>query len=601
MELSHRIGTGLAFGVVAVALGLVACQENDGTEGSSSAAGGAASTGGQGPGGADEGTGGDEAGTGGADEGTGGDEAGTGGADEGTGGDEAGTGGTDAGGTGGSVAGTGGTDAGTGGTDLGTGGTDAGTGGSVAECGPLDHERVAAVVVEDVDWVLRQGIERLSFAEGSALLARLGGGDPEEAVAFRADAIDGVTDVVDFLGQMVFVTGNLVGETEGAVDYAASPDVVCAPDGRFGTGSVEDEQDCRDFLAEHALRLHVTRTACEDGDSLRLELIVGGDPESTPIVFEVSPTRLAATIDLAEGADTLRALGALDEEVLLEPAPSGQIRWEVALEGESGAFVRDTLPADVVLGYRMLNDPERFAMTLAGGSVMLDLHADASTRKVTGSIDHGLMGVTMLLSDFAVAFGAELAPDADPTEIVEWSLAGMSASFSYDRATDALSITDLGLGEGRSTVRWRGQDIVTIDVNADSGRVFALDVTRNPAGDVLLGIEPGLEVVVGYAMAPVAELLVELPPFALDDTLTVRMEGESPSVRILAGSIDDVPSFNGVVTLELLAVTSGQLSLSSRASPNEDVVVPAGQCLLEADPVTGEHPILRDFAAGACP
>lgn len=566
MELSHRIGTGLAFGVVAAALGLVACQEDDGTEGSGSGAGGAASTGGQG----------------------------TGGEDEGMGGVEEGTGGTDAG--------TGGTDAGTGGIDAGTGGTDAvGTGGSVAECGPLDHERVAAVVVDDVDRVLRQGIERLSFVEGSTLLARLGGGDPEAAVAFRSDALDGVTDVVDFLGQMVFVTGNLVGETEGAVDYAASPDVVCAPDGRFGTGSVEDEQDCRDFLAEHALRLHVTRTACEDGDSLRLELIVGGEPETTPIVFEVSPVRLAATIDMAEGADTLRALGALDEELLLEPAPSGQIRWEVALEGESGAFVRDSLPADVVLGYRMLNDPERFAMTLAGGSVMLDLHADAATRKVTGSIDHGLMGVTMLLSDFAVAFGAELGPDADPTEIVEWSIAGMSASFSYDRATDALSISDLGLGEGRSTVRWRGQDIVTIDVNADSGRVFALDITRNPAGDVLLGIDPGLEVVVGYAMAPVSDQLVELPPFALDDTVKVRMDGDSPSVRILAGSIDDVPSFDGVVTLELLAVTSGQLSLSSRASPSEDVVVPAGQCLLEADPVTGEHPILRDFAAGDCP
>jgi hypothetical protein len=137
-----------------------------------------------------------------------------------------------------------------------------------------------------------------------------------------------------------------------------------------------------------------------------------------------------------------------------------------------------------------------------------------------------------------------------------------------------------------------GQNVLfSLDLNASNERRFDLDVSVGADDRTLLEVSPAFDLSLGFAFSHIADRVRNIPQYALDDAIRVVLAGAArPAVKSVSG-----PRGNG------LAVVAGSLSLTSRTSPQVDVTVGAGQCLLDGSSPPGESHPLSSLQAGACP
>ncbi len=499
----------------------------------------------------------------------------------------------------------------------GTGGT-SGTGGGAGTpidypdadqpatgCGSLTEAEARSIVTTNVGAVLRGSLDAVRFAEGSKALARalsLGSGSQME---FVEDAEEGIDSLLDQLSDRVLSAGNFEAAEGSTVTFKMQPDVMCPPTEEElqndPEGAAEEEASCRDSLAQHETRVRVTRIACDAGDSVELSLAVSPEP-LVPLVLELHPKSLSLSVDVKDTTLAMQRGGSFAKDATFDSDLGGVFGLHLEL-GEAGVadFALDVVK-DVVFGGTV--DEDGRLRLWAEAARLLNMSAAPATQELTGSINAKASGFELQLADFIQAFlDREPTAAVVPSDNVTFWAPGLNGNFGFERATDTFTMTGLGLAGGPISVSYGEVTLLKIDWNAAAQR--ALDFVLTPSGDdvsLTLG-ESGLDLQLDYSMSVISDKVTEIPEFTKDDTLHVKFGPNAPAAILFENPSADVNDLLITDTQEgaLLHVESGSLELTSRAVPEENVTVPAGQCLLRDSQVTGQHAFLGSLSSGACP
>jgi hypothetical protein len=499
---------------------------------------------------------------------------------------------------------------GTGGTN-GTGGTGSGGDAPIAPdfpdpdepeagCGTLTEAEARSIATGNLQTVLSGALDSVRFAEGSAALARalsLGGGGHLE---FVADSEEGIADLVEQLGTTVLATENFESAEGSTVTFKMQPDVVCpATDEELANdpeGAAEDEASCRDSLAQHDVRVRITRIDCGPSDSVELTVQVSTEPLE-PLRVQLNPHSASVALDVKDATVALERLGSFDEGVTFDSDLGGVIGAKIALSANDAATFDLEALEDVAFGG---TDAEGERIRIwATAAQLLHLRAEPGLQEITGTVAAKAAGFDLKLSQFIRSF-----LDREPTAlVVNFSAPGLDGSFSYAGGTDTLTVTGLGLAGGPIKASWGEILLLTIDWNVAAER--ALDFILTPSGEnasITLG-EAGLDLELEYSMSLLADRVADHPAFTNDDTLHVKFGPNAPVALLYESPEVDVDDLliTGAQEGSLLRVESGSLELTSRAVPAENVTVEAGQCLLRDSNILGEHAFLGSLSGGACP
>ena len=111
----------------------------------------------------------------------------------------------------------------------------------------------------------------------------------------------------------------------------------------------------------------------------------------------------------------------------------------------------------------------------------------------------------------------------------------------------ALHLTDLGLGDGTTTVKLDGHTLLGVSVN--DGGTFALTLVPRDGSLPRLLVDPGLDLAVTLGLAPLAAAGDDVAAWARDEVLTLHVGQE---LQPLAGALQVVRG-----TLRLAATKAG--------------------------------------------
>lgn len=404
-------------------------------------------------------------------------------------------------------------------------------------------------------------------------------------------------------------------------DVPPPPDAPEFPEDEGGPG---DDEDCLRFLRDVPVRVRVTSPA--DG-AVDLSLLVGAD-EHEVVRLEVRPDSLAVRLDLgALKAAAELALDVLDDPDDDEPRPDlpdvveGVVRAEL-VRNAPRAF---TTTLSIVRAVRVeQGGDEPIAVRVGATPSLVSFDLDGAARRLTAQLGLGEVEARLpyqWLVDAAHSDGedaeggcrmgpdgepeecfgeeiepaepAEPAPDVDGTLRV--FLAGLTGRTTFTGERDRLEVTDITLGARQSSLSLDGETLVAIDLNEDAGRKLAAELTGGD-GQVGVSVSPELDFAVTFALHRIADDLGgddEVPPFMLDESLGLRLDGaDRPAVKTVGGEED-----------RQVQVAKGALTLWSTAMA-EDVVIREGQCVVgpedEEELPEGAHPLFGGISGQAC-
>jgi hypothetical protein len=401
----------------------------------------------------------------------------------------------------------------------------------------------------------------------------------------RDDLSDGIDDVMKTLREEIFTSENLESEGGGTATYLLHPKTLCssttssvdtpgtgapAPAGTGGSGTTtapppepELDPDCVDEINRIQPRLRLSSPSAGNVD---VEILLTSS-HLNPVTIELHQDHAAIVVDLAETKATLDAAG---EDTSSIAQMAGKFGLGIYKNGNLDYSLRASIIDAITLG--ITNDAgEAINYALGASDRMLELRLDGNQKKVTGSLDYGTMTIAGPLNAFKDSF----APvEYDPvtglpierpnyTGAIEYFLAGIEGSATFDGATDKLSFTHLGLGDASSTLKLDGTALAQIDVNPNNGRHFDLSVEDQPDGTVV-GFSPTLDVSAMLNFAPLAAQIPDIAPDVLSNTIHLWFDGTNPSVQDHG---------------DQLKVLSGTLNYTSSYDPSLNFSASAGQCI----------------------
>jgi|GEM_PF-2780537 len=384
------------------------------------------------------------------------------------------------------------------------------------------------------------------------------------------------------------------GGDSGSPEYYG-PDLL---DDGTGDDGTDDEVDdgCADFLTRVPMRLRFVATA---DDEVHVDVLFG-DLRVDPFDVTVGPDTLAVEVDLGLAKQAWQVVSdafAPDGEVIEVPqVVEGAVKLELVRHDDAWTFT-GAVTEPVTLDKDLNGQHPR--LTVAPSQVSLTAAADGTVATLSSTV-----GAVALSIPYQWVVDSWSEDDTEPPQVagnLDFALPAWTATVSFDDATQALSLHDVGLPGGPFAVSRDGALLASLVLNADvDGVVNALvDLSEQ---NVRVTVEPLFDLAADLHLAPLAADLPDLPSFANDETLRVRFDQAlAPTFVILDGGID-----------EALSVTDGTLVLSSTAAPDQTVTVPAGQCLTFADDdadaegaseaaPSAEHEILSSLVSGTCP
>lgn len=367
-----------------------------------------------------------------------------------------------------------------------------------------------------------------------------------------------------FLAERVFTAANY----EGDGVYRLRGADFCPED-------FEGQPDAECVEQFDAAELRVRATLA--GDGLDVTLLVGPE-RAEPLTIELRKQSIALVVDLAEAKAALRHLAKVTgEDLQLPSVMEGRIAVSLTVNGPKdvtlAAAIRSTVRVEA-----KLEDGADVKFSTAKKDPLWSVRAQAIQRRLTLDVD---VGVTTLSIPWRYV-GAE-GTGSGQLE-VDWK--GWSASVVLEEGQSSLRLTNLGIGDGRSTISLDGEELLSLELNPSSGRRFALEIDGVPGELPMFSIDPEFDLIVGVHLAPLAARGEPVESYLMDETYRITFNGTSPTAQ-------PVP--------DALRIHSGTLTISSTAA-SAPVVVTAGQCLIGADAVTsGEHPLLGHLAAVDCP
>jgi hypothetical protein len=515
-----------------------------------------------------------------------------------------GSGGDLSGGSGGTTGGSGGTTGGSAG--LGGSGALGGTAGAT-DCGTLTAAQARDIVIANVEHVLRTTLDVAGFLEADPVISQLLTGEQADPVEFVADVDENITELVANLRDEFLVDANVESAVGNTVHYVLNPDVYCPEDPDLVATdpeyAAELELACRDSLAAHPIRFDLTRVACDAGNNLRLDLMVSSEP-LRPLSVNLFTTSLAAEVDLGATLTALQRTGSFADSFVLDSDVGGHgvATLDVGQTGRAAL----TVGISEALVYGGSQDGEHGRIQVAPSPEALDVTLVSPGETVTGSVAMGRIDVTWPFSDFMSSFFGRTVLDTVPaSEVVEISVPAVTAEFSavlgITRTGNWIEVTGLGLGPESAVARRGADTLLAVDVNAAGERTVDVTALLDFQDEMSLSIEPSFDLAIEYNLAPVAELVSNLQPFALDDTFRIRHNGQAPAVTRLMRDAGGRFTLYDLASAPLLDVETGTLTLESRSFPEANVSVPTGSCLSRDTSLAGEHDILRGFFAGECP
>ncbi|MGA9524788.1 MAG: hypothetical protein WBV82_25240 [Myxococcaceae bacterium] len=450
---------------------------------------------------------------------------------------------------------------------------------SVADVADTTAQAVSSLIVEGagatrtlnevsalraMDGALRSGLASDAVATSTAPIAE---GDAQ-AQADRA---------ARYLRERIFTEENLE-ETRGdTLVFRITGEDVCTD------GTAPADPACVSAFDEYVLRL----TARQVNGELQLGIELGED-RAAPLLLHFTRTSVALDVNLGESKKAYQYLygktnpGSTPE---LPEVLEGVVSIMAAKNGEEDFTVSTSVKQAVRVeardaqGHRIAFSTEARNPTASLNIVGLDRN------EVTFDLDLGRTDVTVPYEDVN---GTPVAGRS-----YTFHLGGASLSLFAKQGQNEVSIGNVSLGGETTTLLLDGAPLLTVDLNANSGRRLDLSIVPEGSESAVCRVNPSFELRLGYHLAPLAQDGHEVDASQLDETYTFTLAGTLPG--ILPVPANDLTGFPGG-----LKVLDGTLTLASDRAPDATVTVNASQCLLSQTPAEGSHPLLGKFSVGAC-
>jgi hypothetical protein len=235
---------------------------------------------------------------------------------------------------------------------------------------------------------------------------------------------------------------------------------------------------------------------------------------------------------------------------------------------------------------------EQVRVGVAASAPATELRLNGNARNIVGSIDYGAITVSGPLNAFRDSFDEVEYDPATGLEIprpaytgnVELLLAGYEGSVTFDGSTDHLTLAGLGMGDVASTLKWNEQILAQFDLNPSNGRHFDLGYQKTNVGSELT-FSPTFDSLVRFNFAPLASQITDISPSLLDDTIHVWFDGQDPKIE---------------VTDDQVKVVAGTFNVTSTATPEANLTVPAGMCLVDSGATEATNEAIGTLVTGAC-
>ena len=338
-----------------------------------------------------------------------------------------------------------------------------------------------------------------------------------------------------------------------------------------------DEPDYADCVAKvEALEIRIR--AERDGDTIELTLLIGPE-RAAPLSLAASHDTLAVTVDLAGTRAALVHTSTVTGETFeLPDTMAGQISVSLHRHGRLDWTAALSVPQAIDVTGHVSEGP--VAIHVDARDPMLSLRANGVRRELTATVDIGPVALTApwkAVSPESLAVG---------TFHLDWR--GLTGRVTLADGQSTLTFEDISLGDGTSSFKLDDVTLLSLALNAESGR--SVDVTFAPSASGLptIAFSPGFVLDVGLDLGPLAAAGDTVEPWAIDERYHISLGTEIQPVA----PIGDFPGGLRAVSggIEVAALNAGQ-----------SVAVPAGQCLVEDLVTDGEHPIIGALAARACP
>ncbi|MGC4086989.1 MAG: hypothetical protein QM756_03625 [Polyangiaceae bacterium] len=416
----------------------------------------------------------------------------------------------------------------------------------------------------------------------------------EDLIETRSDMANAIDDLVKVMKEDVFTPENLESEDGQSAVYRLSPEFLCkggsdvaAPAPTPG-GSVPDtatstlDPECVQHVSELQPRLRLTSPS--DGNVDAALLLTA--QKHNPLTLALRSDGVALQVDLGELKATLDSAHQNTGELA---SMSGKLEFELKRNAELDYSFRFNVLSSLSANI-MDSLMQQVAYTLAGNKPSFEVRLDGNAHQVTGTYHFGAFGVKGPLNALYKTDADD--PSAEPhtpyTGLIDLLLAGFDGSVTFDGNRDRINLTGVGLGNASSTLKHDGNLLAQLDINKNNGRHFDVSVERNADDQTTLSFSPTFDLDLLLNFASLKNQIADIPTYALSDRLRVFFDGPSPSVR---------------AEPDQLRVISGTLKLESQSTPDANLSVAPGMCLLESDADTTAEPaheLLGSFSSGAC-
>jgi len=405
-----------------------------------------------------------------------------------------------------------------------------------------------------------QGMSITRMAEESPLPVP---GVPDETTSQAQAAL-----VEKYLRERIFIEAN-VEETKGSsTTFRITGEDLCSD------GSAPAAPECVAAVDKYELRIRATNKGDKGMD---LELLFGPN-RTEPLSLSFSDVRVGMIVDLGGVKDTVKLVS---PETELPRVMVGRVELALTSKG----------PRDVEFQTSILDalsvewDAKEGAYAFSSAKV-----SPLSEVKVwqKDGANQARVALNLGTTEVRAPYSGTKAEFAGQPYVV--SLSGLSYEMEAQEGSEALTLAHLGLGEAQSYLALGDHKLVTVDVNALSGRHFDLHVAKGADGRAVLSVRPEFDLSVFTNMEPLYEDAEGGASDGSGQSFNLRLSGgEAPSVR-------SVPANTSTGFPGGLQVVSGELSVAVNESR---VTVPATKCLVR-ESSTSESTTGVGFAARDC-
>jgi len=418
--------------------------------------------------------------------------------------------------------------------------------------------------------------------------------DPDQ---FKAEFKEVLTDYI-------FHADNVEEILDDGAVFLLKGAIICATE--EDEASDEDLEECQSTVDELQVRIKARK---DHNGTIKLSIFLGKE-RFNPVKLTLSKKRLELELDLGEIKSSYEHIAAtLDQDEM----PVDELQ---KLQGRIVLALKFTAAKDLKFSASVLSpikvvakvDQEliKFAMDAGDDIVALDVNGTNQTADAALNVPQVDLTMPIFASNEGSGgqepWGGDNADARNEKSIGRLAvyLPGLSLGVRLTSETHDLVVTNIGLGQSTTTLKFNNHPIFSLDLNKDHSRAFDLTITPlHEEESALFNVSPALVVNAKLALGPLLDALESEgdPDFLRKDSLSVAFIGENgASMKPLRG--DDRDFEGGLLMVE------GALTLTSSAA-GLSRTVQTGQCLVPVEPQEAEandrepHPF-ELVGAGAC-